>query len=298
MGIKILAGRGKARPGKAMQGKANLILKIMKKRIIVISDLHCGHQSGLTPPDYQYSEVKNSTTKHNKWAKLQKEMWISYINILEKYKPFDVGFSMGDMIDGKGGKSGGTELICADRNTQVDMAVACHQNISDRSGKDFKWIGVFGTAYHSSGEGGEDWESIIADRCEFEKIGSHESVDVNGCIFDLKHHIGASSIPHGRFTSAAKERLWNVLWNERDLRPKANVILRGHVHYATYCGEPGWVAMTLPSLQGMGTKFGARICAGTVHWGLVIFDVDDNGNFEWHQEVIEIVSQKMEAIKI
>lgn len=270
----------------------------MKKRIIVLGDLHCGHVAGLTPPAYQYKEVEESTTKHNKWAKLQNDLWIQYINLLERYKPFDVGFAMGDLIDGKEAKSGGTELIYSDRNSQVDMAVECLQNVADRSKDNFEWIGVYGTGYHVSGEGGEDWESIVAERCDFKKIGSHESVDVNGCIFDLKHHIGASSIPHGRFTAPAKERLWNVLWNERDLRPKANVILRAHVHYAAFCGEPGWVAMTLPALQGMGTKFGARRCTGTVHWGITIFDVDNDGGFEWVQAVVTINSQKMEAIKI
>lgn len=270
----------------------------MKKRIIVVADPHCGHVSGLTPPPYQYTEVEGSTTKHNKWAKLQRELWNQYINILERYKPFDVGFSMGDLIDGKGAKSGGTELITTDRNTQVDMAVNCLQNISDRGADNFKWIGVYGTGYHASGEGGEDWENVIAERCEFEKIGSHESVDVNGCIFDLRHHVGSSSIPHGRFSAPAKERLWNVLWNERDLRPKANVILRAHVHYATFCGEPGWVAMTLPALQGMGTKFGARRCSGTVHWGVTIFDVNEDSSFQWEQVIVNINSQKMEAIKI
>lgn len=270
----------------------------MKKRIIVISDPHCGHVAGLTPPDYQYNEVEESSTKHNKWAKLQKEMWLKYCNIIEQYKPFDIGFSMGDSIDGKGSRSGGTELISSDRNTQVDMAVACHQKISDAGKKGFKWIGVYGTGYHTGGEGGEDWETLVAEKCDFEKIGSHESVDVNGCIFDLRHHIGGSTVPYGRFTAPAKERLWNVLWNERELRPKANVILRGHVHYATFCGEPGWVAMTLPALQGMGTKYGSRYCSGTIHWGLTIFDVFENGSFEWHQVVVPIVSQKMEVIKL
>ena len=144
----------------------------MKKRVIAVADQHCGHVAGLTPPEYQYQEVEESSTKHNKWARLQKEMWVKFINTLEKYKPFDIGFSLGDMIDGKGTRSGGSELIYSDRNSQVDMAVSCHNNIKDRGKKNFKWIGVFGTGYHTSGDGGEDWESIIAERCEFEKIGS------------------------------------------------------------------------------------------------------------------------------
>lgn len=268
------------------------------KRIIVISDAHCGHMAGLTPPQWQVSEYEESTTKRNKWAPLQRELWTNFINLLERYKPFDVGFSMGDMIDGKGGKSGGTELITSDRDEQIDIAFEVHRQVKIRANDGFDWVGVFGTGYHVSGEGGEDWEGILARRAEFKKIGSHEWVDVNGCIFDLKHHIGGSQIPHGRFTAPARDRLWNLLWAEKDYQPKANVILRGHVHYFTFCGETDWIAMTLPALEGMGTKFGARRCSGTVTWGITIFDVQDDGKFSWEVPVVRINSQKAEAIKV
>ena len=268
------------------------------KKIIVISDLHCGHVAGLTPPEWQVSEYEQSTTKRNKWAKLQKELWMNFENIIERHKPFDVGFSLGDSIDGKGGKSGATELITADRSEQADMAAEVHKYIRRKSKPDFKWIGVYGTGYHVSAEGGEDWESIVAERADFEKIGSHEWVDVNGVVFDLKHHIGGSSIPHGRHTSAAKEKLWNTLWHEKDYQPKSNVILRGHVHYAAYCGGPGWIAMTLPALQGMGTKYGSRRCSGTVDWGITIFEVRKDGTYDMISEVMQINSQKVEVIKI
>lgn len=268
------------------------------KRIIVVSDTHCGHVAGLTPPQFQLSEYEGSSTKRNKWAILQKELWQNFINLLEKHKPFDVCFALGDMIDGKGTRSGATELITSDRDEQADMACEIFQQIRQRSNKGFKIIGVYGTDYHVSAEGGEDWENIVAERAEFVKIGSHEWVDVNGCIFDLKHHIGGSSIPHGRFTAPARERLWNLLWSERDYQPKASVILRGHVHYAAHCGEPGWLAMSVPALQGMGTKYGARRMSGVVHWGLTIFDVDKNGNFDWNCEVVSIDSQKAKLLKI
>lgn len=270
----------------------------MKKRVIVINDSHCGHLAGLTPPQWQLNTYEESTTKRNKWATLQKELWNNYTNILERYKPFDVGLSLGDMIDGKGGRSGSTELITADRDEQIDMACEVHRQVQVRGNKKFEWIGVYGTGYHVSGEGGEDWEGIMAERAGFRKIGSHEWVDVNGCIFDLKHHIGSSQIPHGRFTAPAKDHLWNLLWAEKGYQPKSNVILRGHVHYFSYCGEQDWVAMTLPALQGMGTKYGARRCSGTVHWGLTIFDVESDGTFSWEVPIIKINSQIAKAIKI
>ena len=177
----------------------------MKKRIIVINDSHCGHLVGLTPPQWQLNEYDESHTKRNKWSVLQRELWQNFTNILEKYKPFDVGFSLGDMIDGKGSRSGGTELITADRDEQIDMACEIHRQVVMRGKKNFNWVGVYGTEYHASGEGGEDWEKILAERMGFAKMGSHEWVDVNGCVFDLKHHIGGSTVPYGRFTAPAKD---------------------------------------------------------------------------------------------
>ena len=268
------------------------------KRIIVISDSHCGHVAGLTPPQFQLQKFDDSSVKRTKWHELQSELWTKFENLIEAYKPFDLGFSLGDSIDGKGSRTGGTEHTTTDRNEQADMAAFIHNYIKDRSAKGFKWIGVYGTKYHVSDEGGEDWETIVAERSGFEKIGSHEWVDVNGCIFDLKHHVGSSSVPYGRHTPIAKEKLWNTLWAEHDYQPSANVILRGHVHYATYCGQPGWVAMTVPALQGMGTKYGARYCSGIVHWGITVFEVERDGSFDFEQRVVVVDAQKAKIIKI
>ena len=267
-----------------------------KKRGIVIADPHCGHLAGLTPPSWQSKEHTKSKTKRNKWVVLQSEMWKHYKYLLKKFGPFDFGLSMGDLVDGAGHRSGGVELITSDREEQADMAVAVHDQVRLHANKGFSWVGVYGTAYHSGTE--EDWENIVADRAGFKKIGSHEWIDVNGCIIDCKHHVGGSTIPHGRHTAVAKERLWSVLWAERALTPKANVILRAHVHYHAYCGGPGWVAMTLPALQGMGSKFGARRCSGLVDWGLTVFDIATDGSFDWHSETVQIEAQRAKVVKI
>ena len=270
------------------------------KRILVVSDMHCGHKTGLTPPHYQTNlidDVDHNIKKHNKWTMLQRSLWHEFEKLIDKHQPYDLAFDLGDMIDGKGSRSGGTELITSDRDEQVDMSVYVHNHIAKKGNPGFKWYGVFGTAYHSSGDGGEDWESMVAEKSNFERIGSHEWVDVNGVVFDLKHHVGSSSVPYGRHTAVAKEKIWNGLWAEHGMQPMSSVILRGHVHYAAYCGGPGWVGMTLPALQGMGTKYGSRVCTGMVHWGVTIFDVRDDGTFNFSQHVVNIDTQKAGVIK-
>lgn len=268
----------------------------MKKRGIVWGDPHCAHLAGLTPPAWQTKEVKGSRTKRNKWFPLQREMWYEHDAMLKRHGPFDFAIFGGDGIDGKGAKSGGTELITADREEQVDMAVACCDHVRQYAKKGFAWVGINGTAYHGGAE--EDWENLIAERAGFKKMGAHEWVEVNGCILDIKHYCGSSSIPHGRHTAVAKERLWNLLWAERELQPKSNVILRFHVHYHNYCGGPGWVAMTCPALQAAGTKYGARRCSGTVDWGVVIVEIDTNGDFDWHADTVTLQTQKPKIVRL
>ena len=257
------------------------------KRLVIISDAHCGHITGLTPPEYQ----AQSTGANNKFSRAQKELWDHYSRILDELQPIDILVANGDMIDGKGDRGGGTEILFADRLAQVDMAVEC---IKESRCKQI--VMTYGTPYHTGD--GEDYEAIIAQKVGAKKIGGHEWLDVNGCVFDFKHKTGSSGIPHGRNNSIAKERLWNVLWHEHDEQPKADVIVRSHVHYAAYCGEPGsWLALTTPALQAKGTKYGVRQCSGTVHWGLTHFDIDENGGYTWQSHLVRLKAQQSKAIR-
>ena len=268
----------------------------MSKRGIVVGDFHCGHLAGLTPPEYQDREYKNSTTKRNKWAKLQKELWIKYKELLKKYEPYDFGLYMGDGIDGTGFRSGGSELIRPDIDDQIDMAVYVCNDVRLHSTKKFEWVGVYGTPYHTGNS--MDHENSVAKDAGFKKIGSHEWIDVNGCIIDIKHFVSSSTIPHGRHTALSRAQLWNVLWAEQDLVPKANIILRGHVHYNAGAFGPGWVSMSCPALQGMGSKYGSRQCEGIVHWGIVVVDIQDNGEFDYHVDAVKIKAQKAKVVKL
>ena len=268
----------------------------MKKRGIAIGDMHCGHLAGLTPPEYQDRVYKNSTTKRNKWVNLQQELWERYKGLLKKFAPYDFGLYLGDGVDGSGYRSGGSELIRPDIDDQIDMAVYVCNEVRRHATRNFDWAGVYGTPYHTGVN--MDHENRIAKDAGFKKIGSHEWIDINKCIFDIKHHIPVSSIEYSRQTALARERVNNLLWHEENLAPKANIILRAHAHYHRYAGGPGWVSMTIPPLQGMGSKYGARQCSGLVDWGLLVVDVESDGSFDWHAETVTIEAQKAKVIKL
>ena len=255
-----------------------------KKRVCIIADLHCGHRAGLTPKKYHRPH------SDDKFHKLQVELWGLFASKIDSIKPVNLLICNGDAIDGRGVKSGSRELVEVDRNKQVDMAVTCIEHVDAKN-----IVMTFGTGYHTGNS--DDKEDLIAERVKADKIGSHEFIDVNGLNFDCKHFIGNSQIPHGRATPISREKLWNIMWAERENQPNADVIIRSHVHHFDYVGNSRYLGMTTPALQGMGSIYGARQCSGTVDWGFVWFDVWSKEKYTWTAEVVEVESQKVQVLK-
>jgi len=255
------------------------------KRTLVIADPHCGSEVGLTPPDYEVAVDGDADIRV-----LQREMWRNYTEMIDALKPIDIAILLGDGIEGKAERDGGKGLITANRNTQVDMCA----EVVLRTGAKKKLI-LGGTRYHTGKD--EDYEKQLAD-----KVGAdfslHEFVRINGVNFDLKHHISGSSIPHGRFTALAREKLWSQLWAERKQQPKADVLLRAHVHYFVYCGGAGWLAVIVPPLQAGRTRYGARRMSGTVDWGLVYFDVYEDGSYLWDVDIRQLEGTRIKPKKL
>ena len=247
-----------------------------KKRMAVISDLHCGHIVGLTPPEWQRRTKTEMSNLPRDVVPTQRKMWGQYVAEMKALQPIDYLIVNADCIDGKGEKSGGTELITSDREEQSNMAVQCIKQAQARE----QICMTYGTGYHTGV--GEDWERGIA-KDVGAKIGSHEWPQIYGVTFDVKHFVSGSSIPHGRGTGIAKEWVWNMLWAARGEQPKSHVIIRSHVHYCTAIGQPwdNWIALTTPALQAAGTKYGARRRSNTVDLGFIYFDIYEDGTWSW-----------------
>jgi len=253
----------------------------MSKRVVAIGDLHCGHKGGLTPPEWWSQEPG--------WRSLEEESWRRYCEMPKRHRPVDLLIVNGDAIDGRGERSGGRELLTTDRRVQCDIARVC---IEAWGATDI--VMSLGTPYHTGQL--EDWERVLACDCGAE-IHAHPFVKVDGVTFDIKHKIGSSSIPHGRYTALARSKLWNRLWRERDMQPEARVLLRSHVHYHVYLGGPGWLGMTLPALQ-MGSDYGRRQCEGVVDWGVVVFDVEKESITNWEADTCVLQEAKSTVLTV
>ena len=259
--------------------------------VFVCGDLHCGHIAGLTPPGWRVNGGRYPGVHE-----MQARAWDAWLAMIAAVGPIDVAIVNGDLIDGPGQASGGTEELTTDCVEQAEMAAACLEPLRPTRG----YAMTYGTAYHTGK--GSDYEGITARLLERQgvpvDIRSHQWVDVDGVVFDCKHHIGGSAVPHGRHTAIAKDRLWNLIWAEQGRQPKGGVVIRSHVHYHAYCGGPGWLAMTLPALQQANTKYGARRCSGTVDWGAVVFTIDNGEIVSWRPMITQYLAAPSELLSL
>jgi len=235
-------------------------------KLIAMSDTHCGHELGLTPPAWENN--KPSAKKQMRAA-----MWKWFKKTAGGMNP-DIMIFNGDAIDGKGQASGGSEQLYMEWQDQVDMAEDVIKVVNPAA-----IYMSYGTAYHTGKD--TDWERVLADQLSAKSIGGEDDLDVRGTVINYKHHLGRSGVPHGRTAAILRDALWNEIWAGRGEYPRAGILLRSHVHYHVFAGQPGLLALTLPSLQGYGTKYGGRRMTGTVDIGFVEFDFYGPNDYNW-----------------
>lgn len=258
------------------------------KRVLVISDLHCGHRGGLTPPSWQYNQYDDENVR-GKFGALQKTVWDWYVKKIKEVGPVDILVCNGDSIDGKGTRSGGTELLTTDRGEQCDIAAECIKVVDAK-----KVLLIKGTPYHTGSE--EDWEDVLADKVNAFDVGFHEWVDAEGIILDFKHKTGGSTVPYSRGTAPAKEALWNLLWRERGVQEKSDIIIRSHVHYHVSGSDGRTLWMTTPALQAW-SKYGTAQCSGTIDLGVTLFECN-KGGYTWKPILLDLSFMKAVPLKL
>ena len=242
-------------------------------RILVLADLHCGHHSGLCPPAW-WSQ---------RYEAIQIPTWEWFDSKVKGYSP-DLAIWGGDLIDGKGPRSGGSELCESSCLRQKEMAIDIATYVNAKNN-----VFTYGTPYHVS-DNGEDFETEIAKAVKGE-IHNSPLIDADGVIINVRHHMASSTIPYSS-SALAREKLADTLWADAEGRDKANIILRGHVHQHAFLGgvdDDGhqWVAMSLPCLQ-LWTKFGGRKITGPpINYGVTFIETF-KGGFTWRTETMSL----------
>lgn len=249
--------------------------------MVIVSDFHCGHEFGLCPPSKWRPEGAKA-------GRFQRSLWEFYTKAINDLKPIDLLVVNGDAIEGRGEKTGGVELLTSDCLEQVRLA----REAIEYAEADHVRI-IYGTQYHTGTS--VDYESALIDsiECPDVKAHGHGFFSVNGVNFDIKHKVGSSTIPHGRFTALARARLWNAMWNiEGDRQPLADVVIRSHTHFFAYCGSESWLAISSPALC-YNSIYGVRSCEGIVDIGLLVFDIGSKEGYSWNPVLAKFSGTKV-----
>lgn len=258
-----------------------------RKRLVVVSDLHCGHIYGLTPSKWQYNDLDNPLLVGLK--DVQKEIWKFYSTTLKKLQPVDFCLVNGDCVDGEGKKET-IELHQPDVHNQIMMAVECLKEVKAK-----KYLMTFGTPYHVVNN--LHYEKQIADILG-NSIEYEQNFSIYGKKINAKHHTSKSSIPHGGGTLVLKRALWGLIKSALQKEEPADIIIRSHIHERIIIKSNLPIAITTPALQAANTMYGSRF-DGWYDIGLMHIDINEKGEIETIQDhILRVKSQKKETLKL
>lgn len=259
----------------------------MPKHGVSISDLHCGHKFGLCPPDRW--EPESSDVVQQKIREWQMKSWEWFANKAHQCGHIDRLVINGDAVEGNGIRSGATELYEADRLKQAAIAEYCARQF------DFDQATVVeGTNSHTGDA--EQFEAPLA-KALGTHLQAHAWLEYKNCILDFKHHIGSTTVPGNVPPALGREAVWNLLWAEHELQPKANIFFRAHLHAFHAIMEDNFIAIIMPALQGW-TRYGGTRLSKTITYGFIEWWISDTGEFTWklHRLIPRFAAAKAESI--
>jgi hypothetical protein len=236
------------------------------KRVLVLSDLHCGNMFGLTPPKY-----------HNHHKEIQQVGWKFYTENIKKLGKIDLCIINGDAIDGPG-KKDSRQHITTDMRDQVDIATECLKVIPAK-----KFLFVRGTCYHTTTD--RENEDDIAKEFDAE-IHDSRKIDVNGCVIHCKHSTGKGSSVYGSATPLQSGAAVQMLNDISADNIKADIFIRSHIHELIMIKRTPFSLIATPGLQFKGMAYGRKY-ASFYDYGMIWMDIRSKKDYDIHDIIIE-----------
>lgn len=265
----------------------------MPKTILILSDFHTAHEAGLNPPEFHHP-----LNHPHGCGPVQRELFAGYQIVIEQAKKLspsgeiDYTFHLGDFVDGKAERTGGTECLIPD---QVDAANAAGDLLLMTGARHY--VMIHGTPAHDGRD--NDFADVVYERVSKEigedRVELHNSryVQVEGLLYHLKHYVSTSVLAHTRYTGLARGFTTIQEWGREEGWPLPNVLLRGHVHHYHMCGDSTMSCYVCPCWQAK-SKYGARrIDPGPRTIGGIV-QIVDGDRMESHLVKIILRSMKPE----
>jgi len=235
------------------------------KRVLVLSDLHCGCLKGLTPPDYW-----------NSHREAQKILWDFYAKTIKSLGKIDLCLCNGDLVQGPS-KKNPRQNLTTDMEDQINMATECLELTKAK-----KFVFTRGTCYHV--ETDIENEDRIASRFK-SSIADTQKIDVNGCIIQAKHTTGKSGTAYGSATPLQSSSVVQLINDSTNGNARADIYVRSHIHEMIVIERNLYTAVSTPCLQMKGLAYGRKY-SGFYDVGIMWIDIVDKNNFSINKSLL------------
>lgn len=246
---------------------------LILKRILILSDLHCGSQFGLLPPDYYNKE--RDLTLHQ--SKIQDFLWDHWMQMIKDVGTVDKVICNGDIIDGTNYKGQGKDLLTTDVYVQCDIAKTCLNMI-----KCNEFIFTQGSGYHVGHNISAD--EVLCNMMGGKWYGYFGDLIIDNITMNVMHWGSYSKRSGSRFNSQ------QVMVNELLLEDtSADIFIRSHTHYFAFSGTSKSLVVNTPCWKGLDGH-----CSVTSQQrpdnGYVLFNIN-GADYSWDHVVFKVPRQ-------
>lgn len=230
------------------------------KLLVVVSDLHCGSEVALAPPEVELdsgNKVSFGNNKHQAWLW---DNWKAGFSRVKEIVGADAAKTSllvnGDAIEGCHHRNS-KEIIAQTIEKHVGMAAEVLTPLVELCAKTFV---VKGTECHT-----QDIESYLAKLlcAETGKARDKWHLEINGCLIDAAHHMPTSGRAYLE-ASAMSICMGNARVNYmRAGHPVPKVFLRGHRHCGGYYSDGAGLFAVTGAWQFL-TRHGHKVVTDSI----------------------------------
>jgi hypothetical protein len=192
----------------------------------------------------------------------QEHLWKCWLHMVNRVSGLPIAAVVvnGDVIDGCQFRQGGVEFALPMRADQALAAEECLQVLRRGIRSKPKWYFVQGTEYHDA-RAGRETEAVAkalgAKGYSGPGTGRYSrevlNLEVDGVILNFAHGISVSGGLY-RATAPDREGVWSALAGKEGKSPRADAVVRSHVHYFTHVEHPTKHIVITPAWQ-LQTRF-------------------------------------------
>lgn len=240
------------------------------KRVLVLSDMHCGGASGMLPRDYYNAD----RDLHLQQSHVQEMLFEQWENMVHSVGAVDAVICNGDIVDGLNRKSKGKDIQVTDMMVQCDIArqllsmIDCH-----------RFIFTQGSNYHIGDN--PSCDEMICTMMKGEWFGHFGDVMFDNITMNVQHWKSYSKNNHGGFDS-----MMGDIDQLRLQGDEADIYIRSHIHNFKYSGGSNYLAVATPCWKGM-DGFTSEKSQKRPDNGYILFNIEGS-DYSWDYNIFKI----------